>query len=55
MLYAMGEIVLVVVGILLAIQLNNFNERRISINKGNQFLSKLEQDLVTEIADHPAV
>ena len=32
LLYALGEILLVVIGILIALQVNNWNERRIAIN-----------------------
>ena len=35
--YAIGEIILVVIGILIALQLNNYNE---SVNQSNQELKK---------------
>ena len=45
MRYAIGEIVLVVIGILIAIQLNNYNEQIKSERNGIQLLEKLEIDL----------
>lgn len=48
LLYAMGEIILVVIGILIALQINNWNENRILKNEINSYLSKkvdqLEED-----------
>ncbi len=49
LLYAIGEIMLVVVGILIAIQINNWNEnRKDRLNEQVIFLN-LKQDLETEI------
>ena len=45
--YAIGEIVLVVIGILIALQINNWNETR---KKEEQFISSLEQ-LYNKITD----
>jgi len=42
MRYAIGEIVLVVVGILIALQINNWNEEK--------KLSKLEMELLSDLA-----
>ena len=49
LLYAIGEIVLVVIGILIAIQLNNINEQKKSEKKGTQILSKIKQELEQDI------
>ena len=47
--YAIGEIVLVMIGILLALQINNWNEKRkINIDIENVFIL-LEQELKTNI------
>ena len=50
LLYAVGEIVLVVIGILIALQINNWNdhkkERAVEIKILNEILSNLEHDLV---------
>ncbi|WP_445384911.1 DUF6090 family protein [Robiginitalea sp. IMCC44478] len=50
LLYAIGEIVLVVIGILIALQLNNWNdtlkERSVEIKILQEILSNLEHDLV---------
>ena len=43
--YAVGEIVLVVIGILIAIQLNNLNEFRKERNKESSFLLELKNDI----------
>ena len=42
--YALGEIVLVMVGILLALQVNNWNEKRIASEKEKLFLKELHQE-----------
>lgn len=44
--YAIGEIILVVIGILIALQVNNWNENRTKQKEINETLSNLEQDLV---------
>ena len=46
--YAIGEIVLVVIGILIAVQLNNWNEKRISSNNAREFITDLQKDLQTD-------
>jgi hypothetical protein len=43
--YAIGEIVLVVIGILIALQVNNWNENRKMINKKNEILESLQEEL----------
>ena len=43
--YAIGEIVLVVIGILIALQINNWNQDRINIKKERQFLHELMASL----------
>ncbi|WP_445750086.1 DUF6090 family protein [Polaribacter sp.] len=43
--YAIGEIVLVVIGILIAMQINNWNENR----KDKLLLKKYEQNLISEL------
>ena len=43
--YAIGEIVLVVIGILIAIQINNWNEDYKSKKKERGYLINLQQDL----------
>ena len=49
LLYAIGEIVLVVIGILIALQINNWNEQRKVNNKEylilNEFLNSINKDL----------
>ena len=40
--YAIGEIVLVVIGILIALQVNNWNENRISFTKKEKLLNALK-------------
>lgn len=41
LLYAIGEIILVVIGILIALQINNWNEGRKSANQENLYLKRL--------------
>lgn len=43
--YTLREIILIVVGILIAIQANNWNENRKFKNKQNQFLISLKEEL----------
>lgn len=45
LLYALGEIVLVVVGILIALQINNTNQKEIQRDKEVKLLNELENDL----------
>lgn len=41
LLYAAGEILLLVIGILLALQINNWNEHRKKMNSEDQYLHRL--------------
>ena len=43
--YAVGEIVLVVIGILIALQINNWNTQRIERSKEDSYLVNLKRDL----------
>tara|TARA_R110001632_G_scaffold54410_6_gene133332 strand:+ start:752 stop:1453 length:702 start_codon:yes stop_codon:yes gene_type:complete len=45
LLYAIGEIVLVVIGILIALQINNWNESRIQATTEKEFITSLKSDL----------
>lgn len=49
LLYATGEIILVVIGILLALQINNWNDNRKSRLKIDQILKKVREELVLNI------
>jgi len=49
--YAMGEIALVVIGILLALQINNWNEERKNKTLERQILTELLQDISKDKAD----
>ncbi len=44
--YAIGEIALVMIGILLALQVNNWNEERKQNNKGVNVLVKLKNEFI---------
>ena len=48
LLYAIGEIFLVVIGILIALQINNWNEKRVIREETELRLSKLIEDLVND-------
>jgi type II secretory pathway pseudopilin PulG len=50
LLYAIGEIVLVVIGILIALQINNWNEQRKAKEKEHQALVEVMSDLELNIA-----
>ena len=47
--YAIGEIVLVVIGILIALQINNWNEQRKDRIQEKNFLSRLEIEIMIDI------
>jgi hypothetical protein len=47
--YAIGEIVLVVVGILIALQINNWNEERRNNTKEQQILSQLKEEYTANL------
>ena len=47
--YAIGEIVLVVIGILIALQINNWNEARKAQNKTNAYLVMLSDEIKTNL------
>ena len=51
LLYAIGEIFLVVVGILLALQINNWNEDRKEAITINRVLVEIKEDLVKDISE----
>ncbi len=57
LLYAIGEIVLVVIGILIALQINNWNQQRLNRNKEVTYLLELKASLeldaneVTEVLE----
>ncbi len=45
LIYATGEILLVVIGILIALQVNNWNQNRKDRNLGTNYLSRIASDL----------
>jgi hypothetical protein len=45
MLYAIGEILLVVIGILIALQINNWNQNQILVKEELQILKSLHKEL----------
>jgi hypothetical protein len=49
LMYAMGEILLVMIGILLALQVNNWNENRLKREKEQVYLKLLQQNLRTDL------
>ena len=49
--YAIGEIVLVVIGILIALQINNWNEQRITRDKELVYLNGIKNDLEMNILE----
>ena len=46
--YAIGEIILVVIGILIALWINNWNNQRITNNQSKSFLKNIKEDLVSD-------
>ncbi len=51
LIYALGEIFLVVIGILIALQINNFNESKKDRAFELKMLSEINQELQSEISD----
>jgi len=51
MRYAIGEIVLVVVGILIALQINNWNEEKKTQQRLSEFLIEIQNDLSNDIIE----
>jgi hypothetical protein len=51
LLYAIGEIILVVIGILIALQINNWNEDRKDRNREQAILKSLQIDFQTNISN----
>ena len=49
LLYAVGEILLVVIGILIALQVNNWNENRKDNERAEQYMSSLKSDLQEDL------
>ncbi len=49
--YAIGEIVLVVIGILIALSINNWNERRKIENQGKEYTGEIYGDLKKEVSN----
>ncbi|WP_229741435.1 DUF6090 family protein, partial [Planktosalinus lacus] len=47
--YAIGEIILVVIGILIALQINNWNERENSISQAEKHLKTIKLNLQDDI------
>ena len=48
LVYAIGEIMLVVIGILIALQINNWNENRILKQKTKGYIENLKSDLIND-------
>jgi len=48
-LYAIGEIILVVLGILIALQINNSNNKRIETEREFKYLTNIKLDLIKDI------
>ena len=50
LIYAFGEIILVVIGILIALQINNWNETRKSSIEEQEYLKQIKQEIQADIA-----
>ncbi len=55
MLYAIGEIILVVIGILIALQINNYKESRIDDKLAIQYLKGIKSDLNKDLIEIDAI
>lgn len=50
--YAIGEVALVMIGILLALQVNNWNNHRLEANKEQMFLKNLQSDFQSNLTEY---
>ena len=48
LLYAIGEILLVMIGILLALQVNNWNDKRKTHSQENSYLLRLKSEIKSD-------
>ena len=48
LIYAIGEIILVVIGILIALWINNWNNERIVDYQTTNFLKSIKEDLIAD-------
>ncbi len=55
LLYAIGEILLVVIGILIALQINNWNEDRKSRKQEVKYLKNLQTDIMLELKNNDSI
>lgn len=53
--YAIGEILLVMIGILLALQVNNWNNNRLDVIKEQMFLKNLQEHFKTNLAEQKRI
>ncbi len=49
--YALGEIILVVIGILIALQINTWNNKRIANIEMKSYLQSIKEDLITDTTE----
>ena len=49
LIYAIGEIILVVIGIMIALQANNWNEKRKTNNTIETLIDKIEDDVIADV------
>ncbi|GGG52414.1 hypothetical protein GCM10010976_24420 [Bizionia arctica] len=49
LIYAIGEIVLVIIGILIALQINNWNINQSNINESSEFVNRLKAEITSNI------
>ncbi|MDX1471529.1 MAG: DUF6090 family protein [Flavobacteriaceae bacterium] len=54
LLYALGEIILVVIGILIALQINNWNEGKIERKTEKEYLENMLEDLRSDMQKYEA-
>ena len=50
--YAIGEIILVVIGILIALYINNWNNNQNNLNKSNEFAIRLLKEVEKQYQFH---
>ena len=55
LLYAIGEIILVVIGILIALSINNWNDERISLQRQKDLLTQMKNNLEDNIVQFKRV
>lgn len=48
LLFSIGELIMIIAGILIAMSINNWNQKRLSVHKANLYIAKVKKDLAID-------